>query len=342
MQEEKTPKLSVCVVTYNHGHWLQECLQSIVDQVTDFPFEVIVGDDCSTDVITKKVLQEFAHNYPNLIVPLLRDFNMGGAGTQNWFDVMRRARGEYIAHIDGDDRMLPGKLQKQSDFLDQHFDCAMVTHDLLKFDGETGNTIAEHFTHLHIPEITDMKFLLLNGCYFGHSSKMFRRSAMITLFRDRLTVDIFLHIEHASKGNIGYIGEVLGEYRKSSRSHTDPRSGFYQKVLSGYCDAFDRALELGVEPAVVIKGRLRFNYSVAYSALLSNDRAGFKKFLHIEREQYRYASWKHHLFHTLRFCPTLVLLIIKLNVAIYHRCSWRSKIYKEPKKNYASQSTDCK
>src|SRR3972149_9943384 len=281
MQEDKTPKVSVCVITYNHGKWLQECLQSIVTQVTDFPFEVIVGDDCSTDGITREILREFAEKYPNLIVPLFRDVNMGGGGTQNWLDVMRRARGEYIAHIDGDDRMLPGKLQKQTDFLDQHPECSMGVHDIRIFDGETGSTIYDNFTNLNTPEITDINYLVLNRCFFGHSSKMFRRSAIITQYRDKPTVDFFLHVEHASKGNIGYINEVLGENRKSLGTASDPGSLFHQNVISGYDDAFERAIELGVNPAVVAKGRLIFNLAVAYRALLSKDYGGIKKFMRL-------------------------------------------------------------
>lgn len=319
MQEKNTPKVSVCVITYNHGNWLKECLQSIVTQVTDFPFEVIVGDDCSTDGITRDILREFAEKHPNLVVPLFRDTNMGGGGTQNWLDVMRRARGEYIAHIDGDDRMLPGKLQKQADFLDQHLDCAIVGHDLRIFDGETTNIRSENFTKLNIPTITDINFLVLNRCYFGHSSKMFRRSAMISQYREKPTYDFFLHVEHATKGHIGYINEVLGEYRKSSGTATDPGASSYKNIISGYYDAFDRAMELGVDPAVVARGRLRFNYSVAYRSLLSNDRNYFRKFIHLDRADYQYATWKHRLFYTLRFCPRLVLMIIKLNIAVHHR-----------------------
>ncbi len=318
MQDEKTPKVSVCVITYNHGEWLQDCLQSIVTQVTDFPFEVIVGDDCSTDGVTREILREFAEKYPDLIVPLFRDVNMGGAGTQNWLDVMRRARGEYIAHIDGDDRMLPGKLQKQTDFLNKHPECSMVIHDIRIFDGETGNTRSENYTNLNIPEIMDINFLVLNRCYFGHCSKMFRRSAIISRYREKPTVDFFLHVEHASKGNIGYINEVLGEYRKSSGTASDFRTLSHQGVIDAYDDAFERALELGVDPAVVSKGRLLFNFSIAYTALLYDDCAGFKKYIHLEQSDYPYATLRHRLFYRLRFWPMIILMIIKLNEAIYN------------------------
>lgn len=331
MQEEKIPKVSVCVITYNHGNWLKECLQSIVTQITDFPFEVIVGDDCSTDSITGVILREFAEKYPNLIVPLFRDTNMGGGGTQNWLDVMRRARGEYIAHFDGDDRMLPGKLQKQAEFLDKHLDCTIVAHDLRTFDGKSGKILAETFSALSIPEITDINYLVLHRCYFGHSSKMFRRSAMITTAREKPTADFFLHIEHALNGNIGYINEVLGEYRKSLGTATDRSIPSYQKVISGYYDAYDRAMELGVDPAVVARGRLLFNYSAAYGALLANDLDDFKKYIQLDLISYQYASLRHRLFYTLRFSPRLVLMTIRIN-KLMNTCMTRLNFHRQFRK----------
>lgn len=293
------PKVSVCVITYNHGEWLRECLQSIVSQITDYNFEVIVGDDCSTDGLTREVLKDFAVRYPNIIIPLLREANLGGGGTNNWLDVISRARGVYIAHIDGDDRMLPGKLQKQSAFLDKHPECTFVVHDLRTFDSVTGETLGDGFKKGSIPEIVDLEYLLMERCYFGHSSKMFRRDAIITKSRQKATVDFFMHIEHASRGCIGYINEVLGEYRKSTNTASNPNSNGYQLIVQGYEDAYDRALELGSSEQVVLSSRLLFRYSQARSALR---RAEFEKFrfqIKLNWSDVWSASWRHRLFFVL-------------------------------------------
>lgn len=320
MIDMPAPRVSVIVVTYNHGEWLRECLQSIVTQATCFPFEVIVGDDCSTDGATADILREFAAAYPDLIVPVLREKNVGI--TENWFDLVRRTRGEYIAHIDGDDRMLPGKLQKQADFLDAHPACSIVAHDLRVFDGATGKTISERAS-AHIPSIADIHYLVRNRTYFGHSSKMFRRSAMLSWQRNRPTVDFFLHIEHASKGNIGYLDEVLGEHRKSVGTASDIRQANYSEIISGYHDAFDRALELGVDPDLVWRGRLHFNYSIACDYLRVHDQANFKKYISLDADNHRYANWKHRLFNGLKFSPRIVQLIIKMNECFFRRIWYR-------------------
>ena len=94
---ESMPKLSVCVITYNQERYISQCLQSIIDQQTDFEFDVVVGDDFSTDE-TPHIIQEFANRYPGRITLILNKSKIGG--TQNYVSTHLRARGEYVAHID--------------------------------------------------------------------------------------------------------------------------------------------------------------------------------------------------------------------------------------------------
>jgi glycosyltransferase involved in cell wall biosynthesis len=111
VQKEIRPKVSVCVITYNQAPYIRECLQSIVDQETDFPFEVIVGADCSSDD-GRGILLGFAARYPGMVKTLFRTQHIGGA--QNLLGVYAQAQGEFIAYIDGDDAMLPGKPRTQA------------------------------------------------------------------------------------------------------------------------------------------------------------------------------------------------------------------------------------
>ena len=130
-QAGKKPKVSVCVITFNQENYIGECLQSILDQQTDFDFEVIVGDDFSTDS-TREVVAQFANRFPGKVIPLFYPEKVGG--TQNFIAVHNRATGTYVAHIDGDDLALPGKLQAQADYLDAHSDCSVVWHRMHLFN----------------------------------------------------------------------------------------------------------------------------------------------------------------------------------------------------------------
>src|SRR5690554_1721762 len=128
-------KVSVCVITYNQEKYIRECLQSIVDQEVDFKIEVIVADDCSTDK-TQEIIKEFAHKYPHLIIPIFHSENVGIS--LNYRSAHDRATGEYVAHCDGDDMWLPGKLTYQAELLDKHphasqcWGCAYLIDDFSK------------------------------------------------------------------------------------------------------------------------------------------------------------------------------------------------------------------
>ena len=69
-------QVSVCVVTYNQENYIAECLESLVSQQTEFKFEIIVGEDCSTDR-TREIVQKYIEKYPDLIVPLFYKKNVG-------------------------------------------------------------------------------------------------------------------------------------------------------------------------------------------------------------------------------------------------------------------------
>ncbi|NUE94748.1 glycosyltransferase, partial [Acinetobacter seifertii] len=69
-------KVSICVVTYNQEKYLAECLEKLVHQQTNFSFEIIIGEDCSTDN-TRAIVQEYYEKYPDLIIPILYKENVG-------------------------------------------------------------------------------------------------------------------------------------------------------------------------------------------------------------------------------------------------------------------------
>lgn len=112
------PKVSVCVISFNHEKYISECLQSIIEQDVDFCFEIIVGDDASTDS-TAAIIAEFQHRYPDLIFPIFRSKNVGVIS--NVLEVIDNCRGSYIAFCEGDDCWLSkDKLAKQSKVLDDN------------------------------------------------------------------------------------------------------------------------------------------------------------------------------------------------------------------------------
>lgn len=206
------PKVSVCVITYNQEKYISQCLQSILDQESEFDFEVVVGDDCSSDG-TPEIVKEFARKYPKIIKPIFQTENTGG--TKNYLDVHAAACGKYIAHVDGDDYALPEKLKKQVAVLDSNPDVSMVVHGSNILDEKTNKFILP-VTRFYGHRIETVEFLLLNLPYFAHSSKMYRRDTKEDfVFKGEELIDCYFHIFHASKGSIYLIPEELIVYRQN-------------------------------------------------------------------------------------------------------------------------------
>jgi glycosyltransferase involved in cell wall biosynthesis len=119
-------KLSVVMITYNHGRFIAHAIESVLAQRVNFDCEIVIGDDCSTDD-TRAIIMDYHRRYPGRILPLLRDQNIGGP--RNMEATLAACRGQYLALIEGDDYWTcHDKLQRQVDFLDAHHDCAICCH----------------------------------------------------------------------------------------------------------------------------------------------------------------------------------------------------------------------
>lgn len=111
--------VTVLCIVYNHELYLQECLEGIVNQKTDFKFQVIVHDDCSTDG-SADIIREFVSRYPDLIIPIFEEVNVYlKVGTYDLF-LRPYIKGKYFAYCEGDDYWSDcNKLQLQYDFLEK-------------------------------------------------------------------------------------------------------------------------------------------------------------------------------------------------------------------------------
>ncbi len=128
------PKLSVIFITYNHEKYVEKALRSVLDQETDFEFELVIGEDCSTDTtreVIDRVLSEYAHR---TVKKLYREKNLGRP-TLNVYQTTMECRGEYLAYLEGDDYWSDmNKLQKQVDFLEKHEEYTACTHSCKMID----------------------------------------------------------------------------------------------------------------------------------------------------------------------------------------------------------------
>ena len=138
-------KVSVAMITYNHERFIAQAIESALMQETSFDYEVVIGEDCSTDR-TREIVAGFHKRFPGKIRLLLPENNIGAH--KNLAQVLDACTGQYIALLEGDDYWTsPHKLQKQVDFLDAHPECPMCFHPVRWFyeDGQArGNGRPEH------------------------------------------------------------------------------------------------------------------------------------------------------------------------------------------------------
>lgn len=222
----KKPKVSICVVTYNQEKYIRQCLQSIVDQKTNFDFEVIVGDDCSTDN-TPDIVLDFWNKYPNIIIPILNKKNLGP--TRNYIQTHLRARGEYIAHMDGDDFSYPGKLRIQANYLDLNNNLVLIWHgvDVVNNLGHKRHVLSPYLNTLLDATNITQRDVLKYGSLGAACSLMYRKSAGKFLSDISVEVlDYYIALKLLESGNAARLLPILGAYRYDDSAITSSKNTF--------------------------------------------------------------------------------------------------------------------
>jgi len=118
--------VSINCTTYNHEMYIADAIESFLMQKTNFDYEILIGEDCSTDN-TKKIVEALAKKHPNKIRVITSSKNVGAR--KNSMRLLENSRGKYIAECEGDDYWTdPYKLQKQMDYMVSHPNCSMSFH----------------------------------------------------------------------------------------------------------------------------------------------------------------------------------------------------------------------
>ena len=99
------------MITYNHERFIAQAIESVLEQKTTFDFEIVIGEDCSTDG-TGKIVMSYAQKYPDKVRAIVREKNIGA--THNFINTLNQCRGQYVALLEGDDYWIdPMKLELQ-------------------------------------------------------------------------------------------------------------------------------------------------------------------------------------------------------------------------------------
>lgn len=215
----KKTMVSIIVLTYNHEKYISQALESILMQKVDFDYEILIGDDCSTDR-TSEILKEYQEKYPDKIYLRLRHKNIGAA--KNAYELYNNAIGKYLAHLDGDDYWTnEKKLQLQVDFLEKNVNYIGCSHRCNIVD-EDGNFIKKTVPWIKYKSIFTLKDF--EGYYLpGHVDSYVRKNIYIDSDEDFSIMykinpqisDRTAMLVYLSKGDFYCFDKWMSSYRQN-------------------------------------------------------------------------------------------------------------------------------
>ena len=206
-------KVSVLMLAYNHERHIAQALDSAVGQQAPFDFEIVVGEDASTDA-TPRIVADYQRRFPALVRPLFHHANLGMH--DNFLHAFSACRGEYVALLEGDDYWTePSKLRRQVELMDRQPLVAVCGHRVRVLDESEPERI-ELFPADNGRRTFSLEDILVAN-FLPTCSTMFRR-AQFTGFppwvRGLRALDWPLHVLNARFGSIALMPEVMGVYRR--------------------------------------------------------------------------------------------------------------------------------
>lgn len=225
-EEISQPLVSVIMLAYNHGEYIQQAVHSIINQVTEgFSFELLIGEDSSPDN-TLDICKELQEKYPHIIRLVVSDINVGMH--RNFARLWLRARGKYIAFCEGDDYWIDErKLAKQVHFLDNHPECTLCgtftqsikLNDLLSWEN------AELIRPSKIQECYSFEEMIPRYNFHFSSVMLCKNAVQFPLwFWDVYCVDRPLYLLATQTGLAGLIPEITSVYRHHTEGGWSPLS----------------------------------------------------------------------------------------------------------------------
>lgn len=213
------PLVSISLVAFNAEAYIRDAIEGCLMQEVDFPYEIIIHDDASTDN-TAKIIKEYADKYPELIIPILQSKNQFSQGIEIIArNIVPKASGKYIAFVEGDDYWIdPLKLQQQIDFMESHPDTSMCfTATKHIFLNSSRKPHLKRYRKIDC--ICPPKDIILTG---GRLLDMVSAVARRSVFEDipdwyfhKQIWDVSIPLLSLLHGNIQYLDRVTSVYRYS-------------------------------------------------------------------------------------------------------------------------------
>lgn len=203
--------VSIVCLAYNHEPYISDAIEGFVKQETDFPFEIIIGEDCSTDT-TREIVFNFQKKYPRIIRIVSSPENVGMQ--KNCMRTLEAANGKYIAFCEGDDFWIcNNKLQKQVDFLEANPEYSMAAHAVDIIDNTSQGVIYTPYSDFAGGKFVTADILLKH--FLPTLSLVFKRSALVIpgWFQLCRSLDVLMELIVSLSGPGMFFSQVMGIYR---------------------------------------------------------------------------------------------------------------------------------
>lgn len=332
-------KVSVCIISYNQQDYIKKCLDGVFSQKTDFKFEVIIRDDCSSDktyvAIINYISELPADKKKNINIKVLDSTKNIGAN-DNFIETFKASVGQWLATCEGDDYWCDErKLQKQYDYVLQYEACSLVVHPALALDNNMLRKIPWGCLDKKINQVGDV--IRAKGQFAPTGSYFFRRELLDALplwFSTAPIGDYYMEVFATSLGVCHTIPDEMSVYRvNSSGSWSDllkkDKNG--QRIINTYISQLDyleklyTIFPLCAEDIKIKKSHAQ--YAAAMGYLANADYNSYKSLI----ENSSTTSWydkMHFVFYCVRNSKVLSMLMYRLKPIIKSIVIWGRSVSK--------------
>ncbi len=203
--------LSVCIRTFNQERYIVQALESVLDQKTLFPFEIIISDDHSTDG-TLGILTDYVRRYPDRVRLIESESNIGGP--RNLRRVIEASEAKYITCLDGDDYYLDKyKLQKQVEFLEENEKYSACFHNVMDISEKSSRRSL--FLPLDFPSVADARDVISKPWFLPIHSVIMRREfiSFPDWYETVMNDDFVVNLSVVMHGPYYYMPDIMAAYR---------------------------------------------------------------------------------------------------------------------------------
>lgn len=221
-------KLSISTISFNQAQFIGKALDSVLAQKAAFEYEIVIGDDCSTDG-TREIIADYQRRWPEKVKPVFREKNLGMQ--KNGIQTLERCSGEYIAFLEGDDYWTdPNKIQMQVDYLDSHADCALVHHKVEHIAWPSAKSLGEYPPARYRVERPNPRTLAMFN--FIQTCSVVIRRKWLPLFDEQFQElklgDWPLCVLLNERGWVGYLDRNMAHYRVHANNSWNNRPADYK------------------------------------------------------------------------------------------------------------------